>query len=814
VIKQRILLFVYTFFFFSGYSQVKLGLWEREHLKSIDDSQNISVLFKGSPSDVEELLVQYKGTLKYHYGNVGAITLPKIHLNDFLNQLQDIQIEVPTAQGHLMMDTSLIINNIYQVHDGTAPLNRAYTGKGVIVGILDSGIYFDHVDFKNPDGTTRIRYIWDQRANSSINPPVPYGFGQEWSWIDINNGSCTHVEPANQFGHGTTVAGAACGNGLANGLFKGVAPESELIVVGVNLQSNFLSNVADAVDYVFKKADALGKPCVINTSVGTYFGSHDGKDLTSQIIDALLEERSGRAVVGSAGNANNIGNQDSGYRPFHLGYEVTSDTAFTWFRRIASVGQVYFDLWADTADFNNVNFAIGNNNDVNYTLISATTFMNILTDFPGNLEAGVYKSIVLLNPNNSNNEGLIEIQATQIDSRYRVEFLITPTTDSHMWRFITTGSGTFDIWSSQTYQGTSNMVFQNLPPDFMLPEIVNYKAPDTRKTIVSSWQCSDKVITVGNYYNRAGYYDVDSTYRTTGYTVGKIAFRSSEGPTRDNRLKPDICATGDLTFATGNLTFIASALNSNRSKVAPGALHNSNGGTSMSSPVVAGAVALYLEKNPNAWWYESKQVLINTVVKDTFTGPTANNQYGHGKLHGLDYLGYNTILGCTDSTAFNFDANANIDDRSCEPIIEGCTEIESLNFNPEANTNDGSCIPMVYGCTDSLASNYNANANTEDGTCEYPVINSIAEASNKEYLNLYPNPMKTTVTIDYKLTETGADIKVVLYDILGKKVLEKQVAAGQGKIQIHKKTLESGIYLLRFELENKPISTTKKLIVQ
>jgi subtilisin family serine protease len=813
VLKQLLLIFVCIFSISVSFGQAQLGLWGREKLKEIPEHEMVSLLFQGEAADIEEALLLTKGTLKYYYGNVGAVSVPKSELNHFLALVEGIRIEMPTAPGHLMMDTNLVLNHIIEVHDGTSPLNRAYTGKGVIVGILDSGIYFDHEDFKNPDGTTRIRFIWDQRANSLINPPVPYGYGQEWNWIDINNGSCTHVEPANQFGHGTTVAGAACGNARANGLYKGVAPDSEIIVVGVNMQTNFLANVADAVDYVFKKADALGRPCVINTSLGTYSGSHDGKDLTSLIIDALLEQRPGRAVVGSAGNANNINNQDPNYRPFHLGYQVTADTSFTWFRRIASVGQVYFDLWADTVDFNNVHFAIGNNDETTFRLITSTAFLKVKEDFPGNLENGVYRSFTLFNPDNNTNQGQVEILATRLDSRYRVEFLITPTNANHIWRFMTTGSGTFDVWSSQNFQGTSNMIFRNLPSEFVLPEIIYYKAPDTRKTIVSSWQCSDKVITVGNYYNREGYYDVDSVYRTTGYTVGEIAFRSSEGPTRDNRLKPDITSTGDLTFATGNLTFIASALNVNRPKVAPGALHNSNGGTSMSSPIVAGAVALYLEKNPNAWWYESKEALIRTAVKDTFTGPDPNTVYGHGKLHALNYIGFDAILGCTDSASFNFNPDANIDDRSCEPFVYGCTDAASINFNPDANTDDGTCIPFIFGCTDSTAVNFNPDANTDDGSCE-PFVNSVFSKEVKEFINIFPNPVKSSGTVEYNLKEFHQGTKLAMYDILGKKILEKDVTAQQGKIQIHKKSLESGIYLIRFEVENKPVSTTKKLILQ
>ena len=81
------------------------------------------------------------------------------------------------------------------------------------------------------------------------------------------------------------------------------------------------------------------------------------------------------------------------------------------------------------------------------------------------------------------------------------------------------------------------------------------------------------------------------------------------------------------------------------------------------------------------------------------------------------------ILGCTDSTAFNYNASANTDDGSCIAVVNGCTDPTAFNYNAAANTDDGSCIAVVNGCTDPTAFNYNASANTDDGSCRYtPLI--------------------------------------------------------------------------------------------
>lgn len=747
----------------------QFGIQERLYLEKKGDGETIPLIVKGDLDEIKLSCERVDGIYKYGYKNLAAVTIEKSRIYDFYEQLGSAQMEVPLAKGTLLMDTALIHNRVTQVHAGMSPLLQAYKGSGVIIGILDSGIYFEHDDFKNSDGSTRIRYIWDQNAAAPSNPPAPYNFGQEWNWQDINNGACNHVEPANQFGHGTTVAGAACGNGLATGDYLGVAPECDIIAVAMDYTSSeFLSNTVDAIDYVFKKADALDKPCVINTSFGSYGGSHDGKDFATQIIDALLEERPGRSLVASAGNGNNLQNTDPNFVPTHLSYTLSSDTNFTWFRTMPN-GQLYFSLWADTANFSQAYFSVGANNDTSFADLGQLAFMNV-NSFPGNLNNGVYLTSSLID-NIGVNQGQVEMYLEQYEGLYNLEYLITPARTNDLWRFMLTGTGTFDIWSSRSFQGSADMVYDNLPPNFVYPPIDNYKLPDNKKCIVGYWQCSDKVITVGNFANRSSYYDVDSAYRNLGLTPGEIYYKSSEGPTRDNRLKPDISSTGNIVFASGNLDFIASALNVNRPKVAPGAKHNYNGGTSMSSPIVAGAAALYLEKNPNAWWYEVKEALQQTARKDSFTGAVANELYGHGKLDAFALMQFEAVLGCTDDTMFNYDPNANVDDGSCVPVVLGCTDSTAFNYDSLANTDDGSCIPVVLGCTDSTALNYNPNANVDDGSCVYiSDTTGIRNIGDVGSIRLQPNPASDEVLLTISSSLQGIVFTVNVHDMLGRQV--------------------------------------------
>ncbi len=90
------------------------------------------------------------------------------------------------------------------------------------------------------------------------------------------------------------------------------------------------------------------------------------------------------------------------------------------------------------------------------------------------------------------------------------------------------------------------------------------------------------------------------------------------------------------------------------------------------------------------------------------------------------------IYGCTDAAAFNYDASANTDDGSCVPVVFGCTDNTQFNYNSSANTDNGSCIPYIYGCTDSTAFNYNSNANTSDGSC-IPVLLGCTDSTALNY---------------------------------------------------------------------------------
>ncbi len=116
------------------------------------------------------------------------------------------------------------------------------------------------------------------------------------------------------------------------------------------------------------------------------------------------------------------------------------------------------------------------------------------------------------------------------------------------------------------------------------------------------------------------------------------------------------------------------------------------------------------------------------------------------------------VIGCTDETAFNYNANANSDDESCQPIVNGCTETTADNYSSNANIDDGSCFTTILGCTDETAFNYNENANSDDESCQ-PIVNGCTQLNYVEYnsnANTDNGSCFTVVTSDCIVGQNGA----------------------------------------------------------
>ena len=211
-------------------------------------------------------------------------------------------------------------------------------GRGVLLAVLDSGITWDLEVFRKADGSTRIRYLWDQTVSEETasmrygKMPDGFSLGTEYTAEEINAALQLHaldryrrIPSRDLSGHGTAVAGIAAGKS-ADGLYTGAAPEAELIVVKLGLPGNSggveegfprTTEILRGVTYALRKARQLNMPLVINLSFGNSYGSHDGSSLLERFLDNASEI--GRTVIC-------VGSGNEGAARGHFAGNITRDS--------------------------------------------------------------------------------------------------------------------------------------------------------------------------------------------------------------------------------------------------------------------------------------------------------------------------------------------------------------------------------------------------------------------------------------------------------------------------------------------------------
>ena len=206
--------------------------------------------------------------------------------------------------------------------DAVQDTRFALFGQGILVAVIDSGIDYENADFRNEDGSTRIRYLWDQSlapAEGRV-PPEGYFIGAEYTAAQIDEALRQPsiqerrrlVPSMDTSGHGTAVAGVAAGNGRnSSGQYPGVAPQSELIVVKLgNPRKEGFSRTTElmqGLDYVIRKALELRIPVAVNISFGNTYGSHDGTSLLERFIDDISNIWKSSICIGSGNEAASAG---------------------------------------------------------------------------------------------------------------------------------------------------------------------------------------------------------------------------------------------------------------------------------------------------------------------------------------------------------------------------------------------------------------------------------------------------------------------------------------------------------------------------
>ncbi len=283
---------------------------------------------------VGALVALPKGRRAEDYGltpvapGIGRLRAPPARIEAFGFSHPELRLEVAPPL-HTLLDRAG-----QWVHATVARRVRGVSGRGTMIGVADTGVDIVHRELRDANGKTRIRWLLDlSLAPLGVHPDLERRFGINdesgnvttgavFSDVEIDaliaeieSGRCSDTSgarcgPHDEIGHGTHVAGLAAARG-ASGEFPGMAPEADLVIVRVDPGSRQQvieqDDVVRAIEFMFERADADRRPIVVNVSLGTDFGPHDGSMLWEQAIASFVgPDYPGRAIVAAAGNSGSI----------------------------------------------------------------------------------------------------------------------------------------------------------------------------------------------------------------------------------------------------------------------------------------------------------------------------------------------------------------------------------------------------------------------------------------------------------------------------------------------------------------------------
>lgn len=545
------------------------------------------VRFRGPTPDVAPL----GGRVLWSAGDVAGVEVPIGELTA-LAQLADVRYVDLAVPLRPQLDLAVAATGADQVRSGTPPDWHGDTGRNVLIGFIDTGIDLSHQDFREADGKTRILQLIDYTTETQC------------SAAQIDAGECSEVDTE---GHGTAVAGIAAGNGSATGngqpayRYVGMAPQASLLVAKGDWTT---VNMIQGIEALEAEASALGRPLVINLSVGTEIGPHDGTDN----VDRALDNASGpgRIIVIAAGNHADDDSHASGtIEPggsVNLGAEVPVDTDLT-----------LFDIWYPGADQLAVD--VGNGSGCDSGVIAAPVAESSTESAFCAGRATVVSGNV--NPLNGDREILISLAATP-----DAPFPITG------WQITLTGTvvtnGHFDAWANGSASGARFK--SNLDQTDTLSDLATATAP----------------ITVAAYNTRDTWESLDGPMSAvTSNPLGQISYFSSRGPRRACTLalecpavqKPEITAPGAWIAAAYSAQTEWPAGTCVDCYLDLDGVHSFRQGTSIAAPIVSGAVALLLQLAPDATPGQIKRDLDQYATADEYVGVAPNDTWGYGKLN-------------------------------------------------------------------------------------------------------------------------------------------------------------------------------------
>ncbi len=558
-------------------------------------------------------------------GNIYIAAIPANRLGALSQERNVSRIEARRGT-HALMDSMAIHLNALPVYAGTS-LPQAYTGKDVVMGIMDIGFDLTHPNFYDAQASNyRIKRLWDQISPDTIGSSLFVGrdYSGERELLDLG---CSY--DGKQQTHGTHTLGIAAGSGY-NSPYRGMAWESDICLVNnATTEDIALIDTADydkytfATDalgfkYIFDYAQSVGKPCVVSFSEGSEQDFYGYDVLYYAMLDSLLGP--GRILVASAGNNGNVVN----FIHKERGRERAGTFVQTSIDRMSLTAKADAPFMLRTTIYN-----------------TEPVIIEIPTDEVLAREDSCYTDSVLID------DRMYYITLTAYPSCYiptetcyDIELRALANLGSHKPLSVEFLGRDADI---EVYRNSGNLVTNPL-----VPELCDATVGRT----IHSPSSAPRVICVGATGYRIGITNYLGEYREFNQgNDGRRSSYSSIGPTFDGRIKPDVMAPGSNIISSYSSYYLEN--NPQAGDIRSDVEHfefrgrtyswNSNAGTSMATPAVGGAIALWLQAKPTLTPEEAMNVIAHTSSHYDESLSYPNNEYGYGQID--VYRGLLYILG-------------------------------------------------------------------------------------------------------------------------------------------------------------------------